>query len=551
MSLFTRKIPRTLLFFSLPLAATLGVIAGCNSGNLRVASAAVPADIQTVLNKPAYHAATWGLHVIDADSGKALINLNGNRLFYIGSVRKVFSVGALLNQVGPDHTYDTPVYRQGNVDSGGVLHGDLIIQASGDLTMGGRTNPDGSVAYAEYDHNEADSLGNAILTAPDPLAGYKALAAQVAATGIKRVTGNVAIDARLFEPFEFRDEFDVQPIFVNDDAVDLTNNPSTVGRPASVVWRPVSAAMKVGNTLITSAAGTRSTLALSPQIPQSVRCIGTPGCTAGISGELPTDFVPPLTNKFPLVQMFRIGDPASYARTVFIEALQADGVAVDAPAVAVNPVQILPAKDSYVAADQVAKLTGLPEAQDAKYVLKVSYNIGADTSLVLYGLTQGVENMHAALKVEQTNLAANYGIPANEYSFVDGSGGGETQATLGAVTKMLDGLRKKSTFPEFRDALPILAKDGSLGFVTDFESDPTLAGTAGQVYAKPGSYLAADESGVVIKGQAFAGYIHTKSGRNLIYALVVNNVPAAGGVNDLIKVFQDQGTITAMLWRDY
>ena len=135
----------------------------------------------------------------------------------------------------------------------GVLHGNLILEASGDLTMGGRTNPDGTIAVSDYDHNEADSLGNAVLTAPNPLAGYIKLARQVAAAGVKEITGNVIIDDRLFQPYNFRGEFDLKPIFVNDDVVDLTINPTTAGSPASVVSRPISAALGVINTLVTSA----------------------------------------------------------------------------------------------------------------------------------------------------------------------------------------------------------------------------------------------------------------------------------------------------------
>ena len=54
----------------------------------------------------------------------------------------------------------------------------------------------------------------------------------------------------------------------------------------------------------------------------------------------------------------------------------------------------------------------------------------------------------------------------------------------------------------------------------------------------------------VLKGQAFGGYITTKSGRHLTYQLVVNNVPITP-IDDITKVFQDEGTISAMLWRDY
>ncbi|MCA9809207.1 MAG: peptidase S13, partial [Candidatus Dadabacteria bacterium] len=97
---------------------------------------------------------------------------------------------------------------------------------------------------------------------------------------------------------------------------------------------------------------------------------------------------------------------------------------------------------------------------------------------------------------------------------------------------------------------PILAVDGSLGFVTDFQSDPTLAGATGQVHAKTGTYAAGSETGFVVKGQAFGGYINAQSGRKLIYELVVNEVPITE-FNQLLDIFQDEGTISAILWRDY
>ena len=450
------------------LAAAYGGLCGCNT------SGSAPADIQAVFNKPLYKNATWGLRVVDAD-GKVLVNLNPHYDFFVASVRKVFTVGELLNEVGPDHTYNTPVYYQGAIDSAGALQGNLILVASGDLSMGGRTNPDGTIAISNYDHNEADALGNAVLTSPDPLAGYKALAQQVASR-IKKVSGDVIIDDRLFQPFNFRDEFNLSPIFVNDDVVDLTINPTNPGDPASVVWRPTSAALAVASTLMTGAPGSNSTLKLNPELPL---CIGQPGCAAGITGQLPTDLVPPLTNSFPLIQTFRIVQPANYARTVFIEALQAAGVTVDAAPVAQNPVQLLPAKDSYSVDTEVAELTGMPYSDYAKLIEKVSYNVGADTSLLLFGLAHGVDNMSDALNVEAKNLVSNYGIPAGEFTFLDGSGGGDTTATNVAVTQMLTAMTTKSTFPVYFDSMPILAKDGSLSFVTDFQSDATLSGATG------------------------------------------------------------------------
>lgn len=539
----TMKPFRFLLFV---LAAGLGLAQG--GGRCTPNVAELPADIQEIVQKPMYRGAVWGLRVIDSGTGKTLIDVAPECQFFIGSVRKVFSVGALLNEVGPAHRYNTPVYRNGEVDGAGVLHGDLILVASGDLTMGGRTNPDGSIAFTNFDHNEADALGNATLTSPNPLAGYNELARQVSASGIKRITGNVVIDDRLFQPFDFRGQFNVRPIFVNDDVVDLTISPAAVGNRARVSWRPVSAALNIKSTLLQSAAGTPKALDVDPIVPA---CIGQAGCSAAIQGDLPANFVPPLTNAFPLVQTVRITQPSNYARTVFIEALLAAGVGVNVAPTGVNPVQLLPAKGAYQPSQKTAELIGMPYSEDAKFVLKVSYNIGADTSLVLLGLTRGVDNMQDALALERKNLATNYGIPNDEFHFIDGSGGGDTTATNHAVTQMLLDLKQKPAFPAFFDALPILAMDGSLGFVTAFKSEATLAGAAGQVHAKTGTFVQGTEKSIVLKGQALGGYVTTKGGRQLVFELVVNNVDiTASFLAGVMSVFQDQGRIAAMLWRD-
>lgn len=530
---------------------TMAVV-GCGtaSGDFVVTqndSQPLPTAVAAVFNKPLYQGAVWGLRVVDLTTNQVVIDYNSSRQFFVGSVRKLFSVGLLLNQIGPDHTYDTPVYRQGTVDNAGVLSGDLVLVASGDLTMGGRANPDGSLAVTDYDHNEANSLGQAVLSTPDPLAGYKSLAKQVAAAGITRVTGDVVVDDRLFQPFNFRDEFDLKPIFVNDDLVDVSITPSTPGNPAQVVTRPVSAALTVVNNLQTGAAGSASTLELTPELPPN---IGTPGATATVQGSVPSDLVPPLTNTLPLVQTFRITNPSNYARTVFVEALEAEGVVVDADTVKQNPVALLPGKDTYQTADRVALLVGDRYSQLARYILKVSYNIGADTSELLLGLTQGVDNMTAALGKESEILSRDYGISPDSYTFVDGSGGGPTTADNVAVTDILTKLLQKPTSQALFNALPVLAVDGSLGFVNQFESDSTLAGAKGQVHAKTGTFAEGSANGILLKGQAFAGYIDARSGHRLAYQVVVNNVPL-DSVPALIEVFQDEGTVSAILWRDY
>lgn len=508
----------------------------------------VPDSIMQVMQKPAYRSATWSMQVVDLESGRVIYDLNSSAQVFIASVRKVFSTGNALNALGAQHRFVTPVYRQGTVDASGTLNGNLILVASGDLTMGGRANPDGTIAFTSFDHNEANSIGNAVLSPPDPLAGYDSLAAQVAAAGIRTINGDVAIDDRLFQPFDFRGEFDVRPIFVNDDLVDVTLNQSAQGSAVAFDWRPKSAAFAVQSTLTTGSATSALDIELDPEPPL---CIGSANCVGHVSGNLPAGLVPILTNAYPLIRTFRVTQPSNYARTVFIEALARAGVTVTAAPVAANPVQSLPAQGSYSSGQQVAQLTSAPFGQEVRYVNKVSYNIGADVSLMLFGLARsGSTTMSASLAAEQNELSSTFNISPGQYHFIDGSGGGDTTANAAAVIAMLRGMRSKSDFATYEGSMPALGVDGSLATITHFEADPTLAGAKGQVHAKTGTYVGVNASAPttpILKGQALAGYIDARSGHRIAFFLTVNDVPITG-IPDVLTVFEDEGTIAAMLW---
>ncbi len=339
---------------------------GCNdsdSGN------DIPESILNIFDKPLYDGATWALKAIDPETGEVIYDLNSDDFLFIGSVRKVFTIGEALDELGTDFLFRTPVHRQGSVGIDGVLDGDLILVAKGDLTMGGRRRSDDTMDVVNFDHNEADVFGNAELTTPDPLQGYRDIAGQVAAAGIMRVTGEVIIDDRLFEPYFFREQFDIKPIFVNDDVVDVIIDPGEPGGDALLDWRPMSAAFTVDSTLQTVGSGMVNTIELDPLLPQ---CFGTPDCKGNVSGEISTDAVPPLTNEFPIVQTFRITDPSSYARTIFIETLIEKGITIDAPIISKNPVDLLPEKNSYTSDSMLAEYVSLPFSQYGRLVLKPS-----------------------------------------------------------------------------------------------------------------------------------------------------------------------------------
>ncbi len=535
----TRHLLTLLAFLSL---ISILAVGGCNNNDQ-----SIPPEIRAIFNDALYDGGFWALRVVDLETGDVIYNQRSNDDIFIGSVRKVFTIGELLEEYGQDFMFRTPLHRQGSITDEGVLEGDLIVVASGDLTMGGRRNPNNTMAVTNFDHNDANNLGNAVLSAPDPLQGYKDLAKQIADSGVTRITGEIIIDDRLFQPYLFRDEFDVKPIFVNDDVVDVIVDPGTPGGLAVVDYRPKSAAFSVDSTLQTLATGEVNDIELDPFVPE---CFGMIDCMGTVSGEISADLEPPLTNAFPIIQIFRIKDPSSYARTVLIEALIDEGVIVDAPIVAKNPSGLLPPKNSYTPDTILAEYKSLPLSEYGRLVLKVSYNIGSDTSLLLWGLPRGSDNMEDTLAIEREHLIDDIGIPGDEFMFFDGSGGGDTTATNKAVIQMLEYISKQSFFPDYLQLLPILGVDGSLSFVTDFEEDGTLAGAKGNVYAKTGTFITGSEEGLFLKGQALGGYIDTKSGKRLMFHLAVNNVPLGFDVTNVLQVFQDQGTITAIIWRD-
>jgi D-alanyl-D-alanine carboxypeptidase/D-alanyl-D-alanine-endopeptidase (penicillin-binding protein 4) len=501
-------------------------------------SSTLPSAITAVMQKSRYARSTWNLLVTDVATGETLYELQPDRMALTGSVRKLFSVGLALEQLGADHRFTTPVYRRGTVDGQGALQGDLILVASGDLTMGGRLNADGTIAFTDFDHNDANNLGTAILTRQDPLYGLDTLAQQVAGSGIRTVTGDVVVDDRLFDRFRVPNQnLLITPIMVNENMVDVTVAPTQVGQAASVDWRPKSDAFAVNGTVNTVAAGSPESVSLSGQ--GLVECIGTAGCSGTVAGDIPVGYRAPLSQSPTLVQTFRIEDPAAFARTAFIDALERAGVTVRAPSVAMNPTGRLPAAGSYTPDTRVALFVSPPYSDYAKLILKVSLNLGANLSLMLFGLARGQRTVADALAVERQTLVNGLGIRADELDFpTNGSGSPDSQATARATVRLLMEMGASDVAPDYQAALPVLGVDGSLA-----ETGVTLP-ARGHVFAKTGTTIADG----ALKAQNLAGYIDARSGRRLAFAVFLNDAGPIQSITDVAEVFEDEAVITNAIY---
>ncbi|NGM64656.1 D-alanyl-D-alanine carboxypeptidase/D-alanyl-D-alanine-endopeptidase [Sphingobacterium sp. SGR-19] len=76
------------------------------------------------------------LTVLDGNTGQPVFTQNATIGLPTASTMKVITSITALDILGPDYTYQTKLAYIGEIDSLGVLHGDIIVIGSGDPTLG-------------------------------------------------------------------------------------------------------------------------------------------------------------------------------------------------------------------------------------------------------------------------------------------------------------------------------------------------------------------------------------------------------------------------------
>jgi len=522
-----------ILFPALAAGILLTVIlftAGCTgTGASPSPQSALENDISALTGGPQYANASLGIIVVDPATGTVLYESNADRAFVPGSTTKLFSAAAVLEAFGADYRFVTPVYATAVPDPAGRIEGNLVLVASGDPDMGGRTLPDGTIAYTDLDHGDANSLGGAVLPPTDPLAGLNDLAMQVHRSGITQVS-DVVIDDRLFETTDLGKTYVLSPIIINDNLIDITITPSAAGTAPALAMRPETGAYRLVNRATTGPAGN----------PPAISITEEPAGTIVVSGTVASD-AGPVNRTLP------VGKPAVFARTLFIEALERQGVTVNAATTGDNPAVKLPAAGSYSGLRKVADLTSLPLSEDVRLTLKVSQNLHADTYVLLVAKASNKTGFYDGMMREGTILRS-LGLDTRGISLGDGEGGvEEDRISPRAAAQLLTLMGTRPYAAEYKDALPVLGVDGTLA------SSCTAGNPAcGHVYAKTGtraSYDPLNNRGLLL-GKSIAGYMDAKSGRHLVFAIFVNNVPFAD-IDDMMATGDDLGNIAGLIYEYY
>lgn len=463
--------------------------------------------VAEIINRPEFKHAQWGILLTDRDTGEVLQSHGPQKLYVPASTTKLFSTAAALEVLGPDYRFKTPVFKRGTLEGDGTLKGDLVLVASGDPTMGGRTTETGEIAFTDADHTYE---GQAILTKPDPLAGLDALAKQVAASGIRYVDGEIYVDPRLFEPGESSGSGPrhVNAITINDNVIDVVIRPKKDGEPAEVTWRPKSARISVDASVKT----------VSRDAKDRIQVHRSPSGGIIVRGEIRV--APDNEPVKPQVRIVEIDDPASFARGLFVEALNRAGVKTKASALDANPpVDEIPR--TFPEADRVAVLESPPFSENVRLILKVSHNLHASELPILVGLSSGKPTIDGGLQKEH-DVLASLGVDVESISFGGGAGGSPADlVTPEAAVSLLRGMTKHKSFASYERALPVLGVDGTLADAVE-KGSPAI----GRVRAKTGTYWWQDSLNGrrILTSKALAGYIKSSKDRNLVFALYVNYV---------------------------
>ena len=493
--------------------------------------APLDARIRTIIDRPEFAHAMWGMQFTSLDSGRVVYALNAQKLFTPGSTTKLVTTGTALGVLGADHRFTTRVYRTGIVRAG-VLEGNLVLLASGDPNLSGRLRPDGSLAFENVDHSY-DADPNTRAVPGDPLAVLRQLAKQVREHGITRVRGSVIVDASLFREGdrELGTGVVISPVVVNDNLVDVVIAPGSEGGAAATLSiSPATAYVHFVNKVVTAPAGTRPSIRWASD---SMRADGSRVVVA--SGVFPRGTAP-------ILYSYAVPKPTRFAEIAFAEALRSAGVAANARPNHVPP-QLVRLRASYGPANMVAEHRSATLGAEARVTLKVSQNLHASMMPYLLGALRGRDSTATGFDVERDFLTS-MGLDLSGAQQGDGAGG-DAHYTPAFMVSFLSAMEKRPDIATFIEALPVLGRDGTLW---DIQPESPAAG---HVFAKTGTFAVDDPLNrrLLVTGKGLAGYMTTAQGERLAFAIYVNYVSVSTAPDEVKRVVgQALGEIAATAW---
>jgi D-alanyl-D-alanine carboxypeptidase/D-alanyl-D-alanine-endopeptidase (penicillin-binding protein 4) len=453
--------------------------------------------LDAVLARPAARRASWGILITDLATGRPLYQHNAHRLFVPASNMKLFTTALALTRLGPGHRYLTRLASTAPPDENGRLAGDLVLVGGGDPNFSSRVLP----------YNQRTEFSS------NPLQPLEDLAEQVAALGVREITGNIIGDDTWFPWQRYVDSWDLEDIVLhdgapvtalafNDNVVALRLRPGAqAGERPLVSFQPPSEFYTVDNRASTVMSRTnRRVIRISREPGERVIHV-TGDVVHGTAGES---------------IVVSVDDPALFAAQALREALIRRSIHVTGLAVGRHE----PAPEVTFT---LASLSSMPLIEDLRLTNKVSQNLHAEIMLrEVARERRGSGSLENGL-AELREFAGEADISGSDFLPEDGCGlSRKNLVTPSALVALLTYMWNSPQHDMWLETLPVSGEDGNLRL--RYRSTPL---GKGQIHAKTGS---------MTHVSALSGYFLSAEGP-LAFSILANNT---GERNAPLRALIDQ-----------
>jgi D-alanyl-D-alanine carboxypeptidase/D-alanyl-D-alanine-endopeptidase (penicillin-binding protein 4) len=235
----------------------------------------------------------FGIMITSLTRGDTLFSRNAGTPLMPASTMKMLTTAVALDRLGPKYQFSTDVLYDGTLDSDGTIHGNVYLRGDGDPSLSGRYLQGGPAAPMNF------------------------LAQQLAARGIKHVTGEVVGDASGFDnqliPEGWLTRYLQSGYAARVSALSLNENLIWVTITADGVrLEPATSAIPLMSNVRTVKGGNGAKLSVRRSSDGTISVSGTIG-----SRSPPRRYV------------YVVEDPARFATGALRSALVAKGVTVD------------------------------------------------------------------------------------------------------------------------------------------------------------------------------------------------------------------------------
>ncbi len=425
-------------------------------------------------------AISFAAYDIEADS--MIATLNERMALPPASTVKLFTTATAFETLGSNYVPKTRIYTLGEVDSSGVLHGNLIIKGGGDPTLGSK--------YFTDENNQKAFLNDWI--------------ALVRKAGIKKVKGHIIADASDFgyqgapDGWSWGDlgnYYGAGPsgLVLFDNMTKLHfSTPSGLNEPTKLdSMTPNVPGYKLLNTVTTYNSSRDNCYIYGAPFSYDRFAVGN----------LPR-------NRDNFEVKASIPDPELQMAQEFYKALNGDSLTVTGTFSGMR--ELIKMGGEPIDYEKCEELFayGKHTIKDISYWTNMrSVNLFAEQLLALiayYKTSKGTTERGAGfvnsyweprlnLEMFQTDgsgLSRNNGFSANHY------------------VQLLNYMYDSKQFENFKSTLPVAGKSGTLRGVCRGQI------AQGRLYAK---------SGTMNRIKSYAGYIYSTSGKKIAFALIVNN----------------------------